>query len=115
MAFVRAFDAYGPTILVAAAASAPTGVQASSSGAPKAEQWRIHNAGTATVFIAYGVDAATAQANAVIPTGTGANSKRSYPLVAGGTEVFSAPIDTYWSAIIGTGTASVYITPGRGL
>lgn len=115
MAAFRTFDATGPTVLVAGASTAPSGVQALSSGASPAEQYRIHNAGTVTAFIAYGTSAGTAQSNCVIPTGSGANSKRSMPLPSGATEVFTAPLDCYWSAITASGTASIYVTPGMGL
>lgn len=111
----RAFNPYGPTILVAAATSAPTGLQAASSGAPQSEQYRVYNAGSTTVFIAFGVDASSAQSNAVIPTGASSNAKNSYPIAPGIPEIFTAPKNCFWSAIMASGTASIYITPGMGL
>jgi hypothetical protein len=105
----------GKTVAFTASTTAPSGVVAPSSNALAVElQYRIHNSGTATVFIAFGATAALAQARAVIPTGTGSNSKDSYPLVAGAVEVFSAPANSCWSGIIATGTASIYVTPGAG-
>lgn len=115
MGAFRTFDMTGPTVKVAGASTAPSGVQVLSVGAPKAEQYRIHNAGTVTAFIAYGISAGTAQSNAVIPTGSGASSKSSFPLPAGWVEVITAPLDCYWSAITAAGTADIYITPGMGL
>lgn len=111
----RAFNATGPTILVVGATSAPTGLQAASSGAPPAHEYRVHNAGTVTAFISFGTSAGTAQTNAVVPTGAGASAKNSYPLPAGFVEVFTAPPDCYWSAITGSGTANIFVTPGDGL
>lgn len=114
MAEFRCFNPTGKTIVVAGATTAPSGVQAPSD-VSTTTQFRLHNAGTVTAFIAFGVDASTAQTNAVIPTGTGANSKYSFPLPPGFAEVFSAPNATFWSAITASGTASIYITPGSGL
>lgn len=114
----RAFNPGGKTIAVAGATTAPTGGQAiafNATASSHTNQYRIHNAGTVTAFIASGVDASTAQTNSVIPTGTGASSKDSYPIVAGGVEVWSFPPNTFFSAITASGTATIYITPGSGL
>lgn len=108
----RPFNPSGPTINVDAATSAPAGLQASG---VRAEQYRIQNNGTVTAFVAFGDDASEAQSNAVIPTGGGNNAKNSFPLPAGAIEVISGPIDCYWSAITASGTAEIYITPGKGI
>lgn len=108
----RPFNMTGPTVLVAGAGTAPTGVQALAVGATPAENYRIQNNGTVTAFVAFGKDASTAQTNAVIPTA--GNSKNSFPVPPGAIEVVSANVDCYWSAITATGTASVYVTPGMG-
>lgn len=112
-----AFTPGGKTIKVAGTDAAPAGIQAVKDGKSKIPvQFRIHNAGPNTAFYAFGEDATTAQSNAVIPTGAGANAKPSYPLPSGAIEVISAPVDSYWSAICAaTETAAIYITPGRGL
>ena len=110
----RAFNPTGPTVLVSGSIS-PVALQVLSVGAPPANNYRIHNAGTDTVYIAFGVDASTAAANAVIPTGSGANAKNSYPLPTGAVEVFTALQNCYWAARIAAGTASVFVTPGAGL
>lgn len=109
----RAFNPTGPTIKLVAATTAPTGLQAI--GAPPANQYRIHNAGTTTAFIAFGTSAGSAQTNAVTPTGAGASSKNSYPLPSNAVEVFTAPLNCFWSAICASGTDDLYITPGEGL
>lgn len=109
----RAFNPCGPTINVDGATSAPSGIQASSN--VTATAYRIYNAGASVAWVAFGIDAATAQANAVIPTGGGANAKDSYAIPVGAVDIISAPHNTYWSARTASGTAEVYITPGRGV
>jgi hypothetical protein len=110
------FSPTGKTVLVAGATSAPTALQVSASTVNEAGvQYRIHNAGTVTAFIAFGATAAAALANAVIPTGSGSNAKDSYPLPGGSIEVLSAYPNAFFTAITGTSTASIYITPGKGL
>ena len=65
-----AFAPLGETVVVPAAASAPTGVQALVSGRLDAQgtgQYRIINDSTYTVFLGVGTTAALATANAVAP------------------------------------------------
>lgn len=111
----RAFNPIGKTVVVAGATTAPSGVQVLSLGAPAAEQYRIYNSGAVLAHVAFGVDASTAQTNAVIPTGSGSNSKSSFPIPAGAIEVVSALPNCYWSAITPSSTADVFVTPGSGL
>lgn len=111
----RPFNPTGPTVLVAGATSAPSGVQVPSVGAGPAQQYRIHNGGAVTAFVAFGISAAAAQADAVIPTGSGANSKNAIPVPAGAIEILSLSPNCFVSAITGSSTASVYVTPGEGL
>ena len=110
--YTKAFSPTGKSILVSAATTAPTGVAAPESGTNQGYQFRIHNAGTVTAFLAVGVDASSAQSAAVIPTGT---SQFSVSIPAGIVEILSFPIGSFFSAITASGTASVYITPGKGL
>lgn len=107
----RPFNPTGKTVLVAGDTTAPAGVRALSIGAPPAEQYRLQNNGTVTVFVAFGDTANAAQINAVIPTGT---SRNSFPLPAGAIEIISGPTDCYWSGITASSTASVFVTPGIG-
>lgn len=113
---LTAIQPIGPTIKVTADATAPTGLVTSTTGfsASQVIQYRIHNASTVVIFYAYGVDGATALANAVIPTGNTTNAKASYPLPPGAVEVITAPRDTYWSGIAAS-AAVLYITPCVGL
>lgn len=110
---VRAFNPTGPTVDISGATVAPSGLQVKSVGAGPAEQYRVFNSGSVTVHVAFGVDAATAQTNAAIPTA--GVPKNSIPIPALGVEVISALEDCFWSAITGSSTAEVYITPGKGL
>ena len=115
MRSARAFSPMGPSVVVTAAAPAPTGLQVDPANLKDLEscQFRIMNNGTATIWYAFGIDAATANANAVIPTG--GSNKDSYALPAGGIEVITAPRRSFFSAVIAAGTAAVYFTPGAGL
>lgn len=111
----KAFSPTGKTILVDGATSAPSGIQAPEEGTGGGFQYRIFNAGTVTAFLAVGTTAGEAQTNAVIPTGGGSNSKSVVALPAGITEVLSFPMNSYFSAITATDSASIYIVPGKGL
>jgi len=110
--YTKAFSPTGKTILVAAATTAPTGVAAPESGTKDGFQFRIHNAGTVTAYLSFGATAQAAQDNAVIPTAT---SQFSIPIPANIVEVLSFPVGSYFSAITASGTASVFITPGKGV
>lgn len=113
----RGFYPSGPTILVAGAAAAPTGIQAANTNTNTLDagvQVRIHNAGPNLAFVAFGTTAAAAQAAAVIPTGPAPTSVIALPV--GAVEVLTAGKAMFWSAICAGGqTASVYICPGDGL
>lgn len=113
----RGFYPSGPTILVAGAAAAPTGVQAANTNQNSLDtgiQVRVHNAGPSLAFVAFGVTAAAAQAAAVVPVAGTPSSVIAIP--AGAIEVLTAGKNMFWSAICsGTGTASVYVVPGDGL
>lgn len=65
---------------------------------------RVYNAGSVVVFVAFGTSAVTAA------TATG------LPVPPGQTEEFQiGPTDTYMAGITGSGTATVYATPGQGI
>ena len=75
-----AFAPLGKTIVVAAAASAPTGIQApvyAKFDPQNAGQFRFINAGTTTVFLGTGPSAAEATANADGGTGQRADRMES--------------------------------------
>lgn len=110
-----AFNPQGKTVVVAAAAVAPAGVQASVDqrfSAQETGQVRIVNASTNTVHLGVGPTAAAAQANAV--AATAGNPAAGVPLVAGAVEVMRFPAGWYFSGVAAL-ASTVYVTPGEGL
>jgi hypothetical protein len=110
-----AFTPQGKTVVIAAAATAPSGVQALVSQFASNQatgQYRIVNAGSNTVFLGFGASAADAQANAVAPVaGTPSNA---IVLVAGAVEVLRFNPESYFSGLAASAT-TVYITQGQGI
>ena len=110
-----AFNPQGKTVVVAAAGTAPTGVQAPvyEKFNPQATgQYRIVNAGTNTVFLGTGPTAALAQAAAVAPVaGTPSDA---LVLLPGAIEVLRFNKDTFFSGLASAAN-TVYITQGEGL
>jgi len=110
-----AFTPIGQTIVVAAAAVAPTGIRAPVNGklnAQNAGQFRIVNAASTTVFLGTGGTAAIATANAVAPTAGVPTS--AIVLLPGAVEIIRFNINTYFSGL-SSAAATLYITPGQGL
>ena len=105
----QAFTKLGNTVAFVAATTAPTPVQAVSTTLG-GNQYRIINAGLVTVFLGYGVDAATANNNAAVVTASGP----SIPLLPGTDEILTFVPNAYFTGITVTGSANVYITPGDG-
>lgn len=110
-----AFCQSGKTIVVAADASAPLGVQAPSTSSGTSilsGQYRIVNAGSNTVFLGVGSTATIAQSNTVAPiAGT---SAIAIPLVPGAVEIFSFGESSFFSGLASAAT-TLYITPGTGI
>ena len=110
-----AFSPLGGTIVVAAAAVAPTGIQATvytKFDPQNAGQYRVINAGTNTVFLGTGASAAEAAANAVAPIA--GNPSPAIVLVPGAVEILRFNQNTYFSGLAAAAN-TVYITPGQGL
>jgi len=110
-----AFNPIGETVVVAAAAVAPAGVQApvyEKFNPQNAGQYRFVNAGSDTVFLGTGPTAAEAQANAVAPAA--GNPSPAIVLVPGAVEIIRFNKDTYFSGLAAAAT-TVYVTPGQGL
>lgn len=110
-----AFNPLGGTVVIAAAAIAPAGVQASlDTGAarPAGGQYRVINAGTNTVFLGVGATAALAQANAVAPVA--GTPSRAIVLVPGAVEIFSFGEEAFFSGLAAAAN-TVYITQGVGV
>ena len=110
-----AFTPLGKTIVVAAAASAPTGIQApvyAKFDPQNTGQYRFINNGSTTVFLGTGPTAALAATAAVAPVaGTPSDA---IVLVPGAVEILRFNKDTYFSGL-SSSAATVYITPGQGL
>ena len=110
-----AFNPQGKTIVVAAAGTAPAGVQApvyEKFSAQATGQHRFVNGGTNTVFLGAGPTAALAQAAAVAPVaGTPSDA---IVLMPGAVEILRFPLNTFFSGLA-SGATTVYITPGEGL
>ena len=110
-----AFAPLGKTVVIPAAASAPTGVQAlvdARFDAQSTGQYRIINSSAYTVFLGVGSTAAIATANAVAPIAGTPSS--AIVLVPGAVEILRFNINTYFSGL-SSAAATVYITPGQGL
>lgn len=110
-----AFSPLGETIVVAAAAVAPAGIQAPvyvKLNPQNAGQYRLINSGSTTVFLGFGPSAAEATANAVAPVA--GTPSAAIVLVAGAVEIMRFAQDTYFSGL-SSAAATVYITPGQGL
>lgn len=110
-----AFNPQGKTVVVAAAAVAPAGVQAPvyEKFNPQATgQYRFVNAGTNTVHLGVGPLAADATANAV--AATAGSPAAGIPLVPGAVEVLRFPLGSHFSGVAAAAT-TLYITPGEGL
>ena len=114
MSVSAAFTQLGNTVVFTAAATAPTPVQCEGNSLGPT-QYRIINAGTNTVFMGYGANASTATANAVIPTGGGANSTFSIPLLPGTDEILTFMPNAYFTGVTSANTSVIYITCGDGM
>lgn len=107
---IQAFTKTGNTVTFLAASTAPTPVQAVSSTLG-GNQYRILNAGSATVFLGFGSTAAEATGNAAVVTSSGT----SLPLLAGTDEILTFVPNAYFTGITASGNATIYVTPGDGL
>jgi hypothetical protein len=109
-----AFNPQGKTVVIAAAAVAPAGVQVPiyKNLPVNTGQIRVVNASDNLVHLGIGPTAAAAQANAV--AATAGNPANSIPLVAGAVEILRFGPDSYFSGVA-SGASTVYMTPGQGL
>lgn len=110
-----AFNPQGETVVVAAAAIAPAGVQApvyQRAQPQETGQIRVVNASTNLVHLGYGPTAAIAQANAV--AALAGNPAPSVPVVAGTVEILRFPAGSFFSGVAGA-ASTIYLTPGEGL
>lgn len=105
---IMPFTPMGNTVTFTAATTAPTPVQASSTTVG-GTQYRIHNSGSAVVFIGFGntANAATTMANTSIAGSTITMEPNSV-------EVFTFNANIYLTGATTSGTSVVYVTPGDG-
>jgi hypothetical protein len=109
-----AFAPQGKTVVVAAAATAPAGVQApveTRFNATGVGQYRVINSSN-TVFLGVGSTAAEATANAVAPVA--GNPSPAIVLVPGAVEILRFNRTVYFSGAASS-ASTVYIVPGEGL
>jgi hypothetical protein len=111
---IQAFAQMGNTVKFTAATTAPTPVQCVGKTLG-GNQYRVVNISSTVAYLGYGTDAATATANAVIPTGAGANSVFCLVLLGGTDEILSFVPNAYFTAKTTSGTADIFICPGDGL
>jgi len=110
-----AFAPLGNTVVIPAAASAPTGVQAlvdSRFDAQGTGQYRIINSSANTVFLGFGSTAAIATANAVAPVAGTPSS--AIVLVPGAVEVLRFGRESFFSGLA-SAASTVYIVQGEGM
>lgn len=98
----------GNTVTFTAATTPPTPVRAVSTTVA-GTQYRIHNSGSAVVFIGFGntAAAATTMANTTIVGSTITMEPNSV-------EVFTFNGSVYFTGATSSGTSVVYVTPGDG-
>ncbi len=110
-----AFAPLGNTVVVPAASTAPTGVQALVNGRLDAQgtgQYRITNSSANTVFLGVGPTAAIATANAVAPVdGTPTAAIVLLPTSVG---ILRFARDSFFSGLASSGS-TVYIVQGEGI
>lgn len=110
-----AFAPQGKTVVVAAAGTAPAGVQApveTRFNATGVGQYRIINNSNNTVFLGVGSTATEATANAVAPVA--GTPSLAIVLVPGAVEILRFSRLAYFSGLASS-ASTVYIVPGEGL
>jgi hypothetical protein len=110
-----AFAPLGETLVVASAAVAPAGLQATvytKYDASNAGQYRVVNSGTVIVFLGLGSTAAEATANAVAPIA--GDPSPAIVLLPGAVEILRFATGTFFSGLSSV-AATVYILPGQGI
>ena len=106
MAVCGAFTYTGNTCIITAATPAPTPIQVSSA---------TLGSSSTGCYLSYAMDAATATANCLIPTGAGANSTRTVYIAPSTVEIITFVPNAYFTANTSSGTATLAIVPGDGI
>lgn len=113
---MQPFTPTGPTIMVAAATSAPQPTRCVSGGSINSYTYRVANPeANETIWYSMEETPQNALANAAIPTGGGTNAKSAMPLPAGGVEVVRGPQGAFFSGITRVAAANLFVTPGDGI
>lgn len=100
---MNAFTPTGATVAVSAT-TVTSNAALSAGNTTNGFDLRVHNAGSALAFVAFGASSAITATTA------------SMPVPAGAVEVFSCGSQiTHMAAITASGTATVYATPGQGI
>jgi hypothetical protein len=111
-----AFSPLGKTVVVAADASAPTGVQVPVNTRLDGQavgQYRFVNASAVnTVFLGFGSTAALAQTNAIAPIAGTPSS--AIVLLPGSVEILRFNTNTFFSGLAAA-ASTVYIVQGEGI
>jgi hypothetical protein len=111
-----AFAPLGNTVVVPAAATASTGVQALVDARFDGQgtgQYRIINSSENIVFLGVGPTAAIATANAVAPVA--GTPSAAIVLVPGAVEVLRFGRESFFSGLAPAGASTVYIVQGEGM
>lgn len=110
------FHPLGDTFVVAAATTAPAGIQVlptAQNDKVYPDHYRIFNPGDETVYVGYGKDATEAQANAVAPiAGT---EQKCIPVPASSVEVIKLGEGVWLSGLTVTNSVSLFVTVGKGV
>lgn len=107
------FGPRGNQVLIAAATTAPDGVQIG--GATGGEvSILVYNPGLYSVNLGFGPNAATAKANTALPTGVGANSTASLPVPPSSLQTITMSAGLFYSGLATGGAQNIYLTPGAG-
>ena len=115
MSVPAAFTPMGKTVAITAATSYPSAAKVPSSTLGGNQYRIVNSSGTQGCFLAWGATAAEAEANCVIPTGSGTNSKNVLYLLPNTDEILTFQPNAYFTAITSANTATLYIVPGDGL
>lgn len=102
---IHAFRPEGQTVKVAATTT--SGATAVQIHPGTSKHIRVWNSGAAEVYVAFG-------ASGVVAAVPAALAQWGTPVPAGAVEIFTAAVG-YTAVIMGTGTASVFMTPGEGM
>ena len=112
---INAFTPSGNTVVLTAATSYPTAIQATSSSG-SIMQYRIINSSTTQgCFLSYAQTQALAQTNCVIPTAGAGNSTTTLYVLPNTDEILTFNPGAWFTAITAANSATLYIVPGDGM